>query len=61
VGVDTPVPPARGGGRLGLLLAVSLAAAGVLLLVRTGETSAPAAAASATPAVDAKTAAAPAW
>ena len=61
VGVDTPVPPARGGGRLGLLLAVSLAAAGVLLLVRTGETSAPAAATSATPAVDAKTAAAPSW
>jgi cytochrome b len=61
VDADTPLPTPRGGGRIGLLLAVSLAAAGVLLLVRAGEASTPAAAASATPAVDAKTAAAPSW
>jgi len=61
VEADTPVPPPRGGGRIGLLLAVSLAAAGVLVLVRAGQATAPATAPSATPAVDARTVAAPSW
>ena len=59
VDAGTPVPkPVRGTGRFGLLVAVSLAAAGVLALVGAGEVPA----ASAAPAATAKTAApAPAW
>ena len=60
VDAGTPLPPpVRGRGRYGLLAAVSLAAAGVLVLVRAGEVSAPAAS---PPAMQAKSAApAPAW
>ena len=61
VDAGTPLPrPARGGTRFGLLVAVSLAAVGVLALVGAGETSAGAAPAAS--AATAKTAApAPAW
>jgi cytochrome b len=59
VDARTPSPrPARGAGRFALLAAVSLAAAGVLVLVRSGE--APAAA-SAPPLAGAKAPATPSW
>jgi len=59
VAAGTPLPAPARNGRVGLLVAVSLAAAGVLLLVRAGESPAPSAAAAPAPARTA--AAAPAW
>ena len=60
VDARTPLPkPVRGGGRFGLLVAVALAAAGVLALVGAGE--APVATATAPVATARPAAAAPAW
>ena len=59
IDAGTPVPrPVRGRGRFALLAAVSLAAAGVLVLARVGDAPAPA---SLPPAADAKAPATPSW
>ncbi len=59
IDAGTPVPrPVRGRGRFALLAAVSLAAAGVLVLARVGDAPAPV---SPPPSADAKAPAAPSW